>query len=191
MARWEPGTRDRLAAAALDLVAAQGFDATSTAQIAAAAGLSERTFFRHFDDKREALFAGSELFEASFVDAIAAAPVEASPFEMVTVALDGAAEFFDRGRRAHAVRRAAVIAGHSALRERELLKLAALARTVAGALREHGVPDPDAALAAESCVTVFRIAFERWLRNDEARDLADIQTEVLAGLRTLAAPRAT
>ena len=189
MVRWEPGACDRLAQAALDLYAEQGFDATTAAQIAARAGLSERTFFRHFDDKREVLFSRTGRFGAGFVDAIAAAPAEASPLEVVAAALAGAASFFDHGRRAHSQRRDAVISAHPALQERELLKLAALARTVAVAMREHGIPDPAAELAAESCVSVFRISLERWLRPGEDRDLAEIQVDVLASLSILAGPR--
>ena len=58
MTRWEPGAKERLQAAALDLFATRGFDQTTAADIAGSVGLTERTFFRHFSDKREVLFSG-------------------------------------------------------------------------------------------------------------------------------------
>jgi len=185
VARWEPGARERLSAAALELVDEQGFDDTTTAQVAARAGLSERTFFRHFADKREALFAGGDRFEAAYVDAVVAAAPGASPWEVLVAGLAGGATFFSEERREHSRRRDRVISSHPALRERELLKLAALAGSVAAAMRERGIAEPTATLAAESCVTVFRIAFERWLRPDETRDLVTLQDEVLARLAEL------
>jgi AcrR family transcriptional regulator len=188
MVRWEPGARERLSAAALDLVDELGFDDTTTAEVAARAGLSERTFFRHFRDKREALFAGGEAFAAAHVDGVAAAPAGATPWELVAAALQGGAGFFAEERREHSRRRDRVIASHPALRERELLKLTDLAATLAGALRERGVPEPRATLAAQSCVTVFTVAFARWLAPDETRALADLEAEVLADLAALTAP---
>ncbi|MXG89010.1 TetR family transcriptional regulator [Nocardioides sp. YIM 123512] len=186
MARWEPGARERLSAAALELVDEQGFDDTTTAQVAARAGLSERTFFRHFADKREALFAGGDRFEAAYVDAVVGAPQGASPWAVLVAALEGGATFFPDERREHSRRRDRVISSHPALRERELLKLAGLARSVAAAMRERGVDEPTATLAGESCVTVFRVAFERWLRPDETRGLAALQSEALDHLTGLA-----
>src|SRR5437879_11940076 len=73
MARWEGGARERLQAAALKRFTEQGFDGTTVAEIAATAGLTERTFFRYFADKREVRFYGSEEFQRSFVAPIAAA----------------------------------------------------------------------------------------------------------------------
>ena len=74
MARWQPGARERLQAVTLELFAEQGFEGTTVAEIASRAGLTERTFFRYFTDKREVLFTGQDTFEGMFVDQIAAAP---------------------------------------------------------------------------------------------------------------------
>ena len=87
MVRWEPGTRDRLQAAATELYVSRGYDRTTAADIAQAAGVTERTFFRHFADKREVLFGGQELLEQAFVEGVAAAAPDASPLEMVEAGL--------------------------------------------------------------------------------------------------------
>lgn len=182
MVRWEPGTRERLQAAAIELFVTQGFEQTTAAEIAHRVGLTERTFFRHFSDKREVLFHGQHEFLQAFLDGIDAAPAEASPFELVTAALRSAAAFFSDERRAHARTRQGVINHNPALQERELHKLAGLATTVAEALRGRGVGEPAATLAAESASTVFGIAFGRWIQAGEERSLADITGEVLREL---------
>jgi hypothetical protein len=56
MGRWEPNVRGRLARAALVLSAEKGYDNTTVAEIAASAGVTERTFYRYFADKADALF---------------------------------------------------------------------------------------------------------------------------------------
>ncbi|WP_372664550.1 TetR/AcrR family transcriptional regulator [Amycolatopsis kentuckyensis] len=185
MVRWEPGTAERLQKAALELFATRGYEQTTAAEIAQAVGLTERTFFRHFSDKREVLFQGQELLVQAFLDGIDAAPADASPFEVVACALRSAAAFFPDERRPHSRTRQSVIDRNPALQEREHHKLTTLATTVATALRARGVDDVAATLAAESGATVFGIAFTRWLR--EERSLADIAAEVLAELLTLAA----
>src|ERR1700712_1362636 len=101
MVRWEPGARERLQAAALDLFATQGFEQTTTADIAQAVGLTERTFFRHFTDKREVVFHGQQAYVRAFLDGIDAAPVGATPLELIAAALASAAGFFPDERRAH------------------------------------------------------------------------------------------
>jgi AcrR family transcriptional regulator len=184
MARWEPGTAERLQKAALELFATRGYEQTTAAEIAQSVGLTERTFFRHFSDKREVLFQGQELLVQAFVDGIAAAREDASPLEVVASALRSAATFFPDERRAHSRTRQSVIDRNPALQERERHKLTALAATVAEALRARGVDEPAATLAAESGATVFGIAFTRWLR--EERSLADLAAEVLDELLTLA-----
>jgi AcrR family transcriptional regulator len=67
MSRWEPDARGRLGQAAIELYVERGFDDTTVADIAERAGLTERTFFRHFADKREVLFAGQDEFQQLFV----------------------------------------------------------------------------------------------------------------------------
>nr|UNF16832.1 DsaR [Streptomyces scopuliridis] len=186
MVRWEPGTRERLQAAAMDLYISRGFDRTTAADIAQAVGLTERTFFRHFTDKREVLFDGQELLERAFLDGVAAAVPDASPLEMVESALSAAATFFPAERRGHSRRRQRIISENPALRERELLKSARLATAVAAALRSRGVPEVTATLAAQSGVTVFGVAFATWIADGEERSFPDLEREMLGRLVALA-----
>jgi AcrR family transcriptional regulator len=186
MGRWEPDARGRLAAAAMELYVERGFDQTTVAQIAERAGLTERTFFRHYADKREVLFAGTGEFQSIFLDAIAAAPAGASPMDAVAAALTAAGQMF-AGLRDGARVRQGVIDAHPELRERELIKMATLATSIAEALRARGVVEPAASLAAEAGVAVFRVAFERWLVEDAEPSLARVLDDMLAELRTVTA----
>lgn len=187
MGRWEPNARGRLEKAALELYATRGFDATTVAEIAARAGLTERTFFRHFADKREVLFGGSGTLEEHLVKGTVSALAEGlGPVEAITAALcQIAGETFTGERRALARDRQAVIASHPDLRERELIKMASMASALAGALREHGVSDPGAALAAEAGVAIFKVAFGRWITGPGSRPLADIIRETAGVLNSV------
>ncbi len=162
MGRWPPDARRRLERAALELYGERGFDATTVAEIAERAGLTERTFFRHFTDKREVLFFGAAALQAFLVNEVDRAPASAAPMGMITAALDAAATAFFEEIRVFARERQAVIAASTELQERELIKLAALAAALAAALRRRGVADPAASLAAETGIAVFRVAFDAW-----------------------------
>jgi AcrR family transcriptional regulator len=152
----------------MELFAERGFEQTTVAEIAARAGLTERTFFRHFTDKREVLFAGSEVLREQFVSAVAAAPESATAIQAVTSGVEAGAELLEGERgREFARRRQQVIAENPELRERELIKLAGIAAALAQTLRERGVEEPRASLSAELGVSVFKIAFERWVADDE------------------------
>ncbi|MFJ3404202.1 TetR/AcrR family transcriptional regulator [Promicromonospora sp. NPDC090134] len=187
MVRWQPGTSERLQAAALELFASQGYEQTTAAEIAQSVGLTERTFFRHFSDKREVLFHGQQLLVEAFLAGMAAAPDDATPLELVAAALDSAAEFFPDERREHSRLRQAVIDQNPALQERERHKLSVLAATVGDALRARGVTEPAATLAAESGATVFGVSFTQWISPGETRPIAEIERGVLAELRGLTA----
>ena len=180
MGRWEPDARGRMRSAALELYAERGFEQTTAAEIAERAGVTERTFFRHFADKREVLFAGSEQLRDTMVEEIASAPQATRPLDAVVAAIAEAASSMEHG---HARRRAAVIAANPSLQEREALKMVSLSRAAAEALRARGVPDPAAALAAESGVAVFKAAFEQWVATATATDLGDRMRDALAQLR--------
>ncbi|WP_028921502.1 TetR family transcriptional regulator [Pseudonocardia acaciae] len=186
MGRWEPNARGRLEQAALELYGERGFDQTTVADIADRAGLTERTFFRHFADKREVLFHGQNALRDACVAAIAEAPDSAAPIDAVASALDAFAAALE-GRREHARRRQAVIAANPGLQERELLKLATLAAAMSEALSRRGVPEHAASLAAETGIGVFKIAFARWITEPAERRLAELVRESLDQLRTVTA----
>jgi AcrR family transcriptional regulator len=188
MPRWQPGARERLQATTLELFAEQGFEATTVAEIASRAGLTERTFFRYFTDKREVLFAGQDVFEGMFVDHIAAASPDDEPFTVVARAVRAVAtDFFPPERHPYSRQRQTIIDANPGLQERELLKLAGLTAAMADALRKRGTPAPSATLSAECGVTVFRVAFSRWLDGSEGDDMAAVVDNVLADLRGLTA----
>jgi AcrR family transcriptional regulator len=170
VSRWEPDARGRLQEAALALYGERGFEQTTVAEIARRAGLTERTFFRHFADKREVLFYGSGILQDLLVKAVAGAPPTASPIDAVAAGLDAIPAMF-QDRREGSRQRQAVINANAELQERELIKLAKLAMALAGALRERGVPDPAASLAAEA----------------GQPDLAQLMRESLGDLKTVTA----
>jgi AcrR family transcriptional regulator len=182
--RWEPNARGRLERAALELFGERGYEQTTVAEIAERAGLTKRTFFRHFSDKREVLFGGGEAFQAQFVTAVAGAREDATPLEAVALSLHAASGMLEE-RHAFARERSAVIAANRELQERELVKLASVAAALAAALRERGVEEPAASLTAEAGIAVFRVAFERWVAEGNERALPDLISESLEALKTL------
>ena len=186
MSRWEPNARGRLEQAALELYRERGFDQTTVAEIAERAGLTERTFFRYFTDKREVLFWGQDRLRETYVNTIAAAPESATPIEMVAAALEAVTPVF-RERRDIARRRQAVIAAHPGLQERELLKRASLSAAMAEALRQRGVPEPAASLAAEAGVIAFKTAYTSWVRDPGDPDLSQLIREALGQFQLMTA----
>lgn len=180
MTRWEPDARGRLAQAALELYAERGFDGTTVADIAERAGLTERTFFRHFADKREVLFAGGDALDVLVAGVDGETPLAAA------VAGFAAVGAVIQDRRAFAAQRSAVIAESPDLQERELIKLASWADAVRDALVDQGFDTEEAALAAQVALAVFRSAFRRWLTGPKDADLAQSIHETAGELRALA-----
>src|SRR5664279_4589818 len=180
--RWEPNASGRLRQAAMELYLERGFEQTTVAEIAERAGLTARTFFRHFADKREVLFAGSVSLQEHLVGALDDAPDSASPMAAVSAALAAAAAALGQHRE-YSRQRQAVIAANVELRERELIKMASLAVALADGLRRRGVADPNASLAAEAGVAVLRVAFERWVSEPDDQDLWHVMRESLDQLK--------
>jgi len=168
----------------MELYTERGFEQTTVAEIAKRADVTERTFFRHFADKREVLFAGAGPLQELLVSTLAAAPVAATPIDAVGAALEVAgARIQERGD--YARQRQAVIAANPALQERELIKLASLAAALAQALRLRGVREPAASLTAEAGIAVFKIAVERWHADSGQHDLTHHIRESLDELRLI------
>jgi AcrR family transcriptional regulator len=186
MGRWEPDARGRLERAAMELYIERGFEQTTVTEIARRAGLTQRTFFRHYADKREVLFAGSGLLEELIVRTLGGALDSAAPIDAVAEALQAAGAAIQEGGDRPRLRQV-VIAANPELQERELIKLASLATAIAGALRQHGVPDPAASLTAEAGIAVFKIAFERWISLDGQQDLPETIREALDELKAVTA----
>jgi AcrR family transcriptional regulator len=186
MGRWQPDARGRLMKAAFELYGERGFEQTTVAEIAERAGLTERTFFRHFADKREVLFAGADALNELLLRTVAEAPDSLTAIEAAAAGVEAAGAFLQEGRE-FAKQRQAIIAASPELQERELIKLASLAGALAGALRLRGVKDPAASLAAEAAITVFKVAFGRWVGERGQSDLPRLIRESLEELRTVTA----
>ena len=190
MGRWEPDGRGRLEQAALELYSERGFENTTVAQIAERAGLTERTFFRHFADKREVLFGGAGVVRELLVRAVADAPETAAPIDAAAAGLEAAAAPLAE-RRERALQRQTVIAANPELQERELIKLAGWSAALADTLRSRGVEEPAASLTAEAAVAAFRIAFARWIEQGNTRELAELIRDSLDQLKAVTAGQPT
>ena len=158
--------RARLQRVALELFRERGYDQATAAEIAARAGVTERTFFRHFPDKREVLFDGEARLRAILTASIADAPEALKPLEILFRAFRSVRPLLEDNR-PFSVPRHQVISSTPALRERELAKTAALAEALAGALRARGVADLQAVLAAWTGVAAFVHATIAWLDDPE------------------------
>lgn len=182
MARWEPGARERLVVAAVDLFTEQGYDATTVAQIAERAGVTKSTFFRYFPDKRDLLVAGQQALSRLLAEGIAEAPADATPLAAVAAGLERASSSMGPMNRELAPRLQAAIAANVELQERDALKSVGLAAAMTDALVARGVPDPTAHLAAELGVLAFKQGFARWLEADQDATLAPYTLAALAEL---------
>jgi AcrR family transcriptional regulator len=189
MARWEPGARERMVLAAVDLFTEQGYDATTVAQIAERAGVTKSTFFRHFPDKRELLVAGQEALSRLLTEGIAEAPETASPLEAVAAGLERASSAMGPMNRELGPRLKAAIAASAELQERDALKSVGLAAAMTNALVARGVPDAIAHLAGEMGVLAFKRGYAEWLEADRDTEggLAPYTSAALEDLRRASA----
>ena len=185
MAQSRKNVRSRLQNAALELYEARGYDQTTTAEIAARAGVTERTYFRHFPDKREVLFDGEAALSAAFTDALAGAPPALDPWEAMILAFRAAVPLFVENRASTQPKRR-IIDASPALQERELAKTRALTVALASALRERGVAGRLATLAAQIGLATLAHAVAAWL-DDPAGVLDEHITRAFQETRALAA----
>ena len=190
MTRWAPDARGRLERAAVELFTEQGFGATTVPQIADRAGLTTRTYFRHFADKREVLFAGDEIPETAAA-LMRDAPAGLAPRALIADRLRIVAGTTFEGRRDQVRHVRAIIGSDDELRERDLRKRADLAAAVRRGFEDRGEGPLAAAILADLVVSVLHVALDRWL-DDPADDahaphLADVIDEVLASSSALLA----
>lgn len=188
MARWEPGVRERLVVAAVDLFTEQGYDETTVAQIAERAGVTKSTFFRQFPDKREVLVAGQAALSQLLADGIRDAPADASPLTAVSAGLERVSGEMTSFNRELGPRLKAAVAASAELQERDALKSVGLALAMTDALLARGVPEVVARLAAELGVLAFRQGWAVW---SDAEGEGDLATYALAALDELRAASAT
>lgn len=190
MARWAPGTADRLRTAALELFEEKGFTATTVPDIVARAGMTQRTFFRHFSDKREVFFGDDEI-PGIATRMIEEAPPEAAPLSLITAGLRALAARRFEPRRAEMRVARRIIEAEPALRERDLRKQADLREAIRGGLEGRGVEPLDARVFAGIGVELIQIALERWLEDPEGTSLVShldaVQESMGAAFRPVAA----
>jgi AcrR family transcriptional regulator len=182
MGRWEPDASSRLRQAAMELYMERGFERTTVAEIAAQAGVTERTFFRYFADKREVFFSGSEQLQQAIVDGVTNAPASASPIEAVTQAFYDAANTYFAERHAFARQRQTLVDAHTELHERELIKFAKMSAAIAEGLRARGVDDQTASIAAETGLLMLKVGFARWIKSSGNTSLSAYMKEALNDL---------
>lgn len=190
MPRWEQGSEERLRTAALELFEERGFDDTSVVEIADRAGVTTRTFFRYFPDKREVLFAESDRHRAALVQQILDTPDVTQPLRLITSTLAGfdwTGPGMDLLRRRHAV-----IAANPGLLERDLIKRDDIAVAFADALQRRGVEADAARLAARVGIQVFLTVYAQWVESDGHTDPAALTDAAMTLLASLVpATRAT
>jgi len=187
VSRWQPGTRDRLESAALELFTEQGFADTTVPEITARAGLTTRTFFRHFADKREVLFAVEDGLPGVVASLMAEAPASATPVVLVAWGLDLVARTRFTDQWEHLRRRRAVIQTDPGLQERELRKLAVLSTAIADSFRSRGLDELTSTLAGRYATTALATALDRWLDHDAEQPLTDHVRDTLHALHALTA----
>ncbi len=171
MSRWEPDAAARLERAAIDLFAEQGYAATTVPQITARAGLTTRTFYLHFVDKREVLFLREREFPAIVSTLLAEAPDSLPPLGLVMYGFEAVARGgLDRLRDGLRSRRC-IIRSDRRLQERELLKSRMLREAIEESLIAYGLDRSDAALAAAYGVMIFDVALNDWLDAGEELSL--------------------
>lgn len=189
MPRWEPDARLRLVESALTLFEERGYEDTSVADIAARAGLTKTTFFRHFPNKREVLSAGQERHSQTLAAAIDGAPATATPLEAVAEALDALSGTFAPDDRAFAARLLTVINASPELQERAALKQAGYVAAIRDGLIARGVSTLTATVAAELGHLAFTSGYAQWAATDPPRDLTELVraslAEILATSRAL------
>lgn len=158
--------RTRLEQAALELFRERGYDRTTAAGIAARVGVTERTFFRYFPDKRETLFSGEAFLGPALAQAVAEAPDGPGPLEALWHAFRTLVPALEANR-SFAEPRQAVVSSTPALRERELAKHEVLADALAAALQARGVAEQPAILAARAGMAAFTQVTVAWLNEPE------------------------
>lgn len=185
MGRWAPGAGGRLREAALSLFAERGFEQTTVADIAERAGVSARTYFRYFADKREVLFSDNSDLQDRMMTALDSVPLTASAMEAVAAVLEVVAEAVGDDKETAKMRQL-LIKDHADLRERELMKLASLSAVLAEKLRVRGSDAVEGEIAAETSIVVFRISLARWIDASDEPSLKAVIRQTLNHLRAFA-----
>ncbi len=186
MPRWAPDAALRLERAAMELFTEKGFAGATVPQIAQRAGLTTRTFFRHFADKRDVLFLRERELPAVVAQLLATAPPGLDPMALAMHGLESAASG-DLERWKDDIRaRRMIVESEPQLRERERLKSAVLTDAIRDGLRSGGVDPADAVLTAAVATALFDAALEQWLTGGDDVPLVEVLARLRARLGRLA-----
>jgi AcrR family transcriptional regulator len=175
--------RRKLAAAAMELFATQGYEATTVDEIAATAGVARRTFFRHFRSKEEAIFPDHDDTLVRAAAVLDAAPPHENPLDTVCRGIKEVMRMYAASP-AVSVERYRLTREVPALREREIASVARYERLFTRYLLGHfdegahhdGDDDPLLAeVAASAVVTAHNHVLRRWLR---AGGEGDVETQL-------------
>jgi AcrR family transcriptional regulator len=156
--------RHRLQEAALKLYQTRGYEDTTAADIAAEAGVTQRTFFRHFPDKREVLFGGEDEFISTLTSAVVSAAPGLGPLEALVRAFPSVEPLFIQNR-PFTEPRQLIIAAHPALQERAQTKSRVVMAALVEAFRQRGVPKCAASLAAQVGMAALGQAVAAWFED--------------------------
>jgi AcrR family transcriptional regulator len=184
MPRWPEDSRRRLIDAALQTFAEHGFAESTVEDIAGTAGVTSRTFFRHFADKEEVLFGDDDELLPILIAAISdgSGPVAAEPH--MRAALTTLAAVMEPNRDA-LLRRQRIIDSTISLSGRELAKQAQWQQTVTAALIDRGFPAEQADVLSAIGFALFRRSLHAWLADNDGPDLTQRITDALAGVRSV------
>ncbi|KIU02723.1 TetR/AcrR family transcriptional regulator [Frigoribacterium sp. MEB024] len=180
MSRWEPDARGRLLRATIELFSEHGYDATTAAQIAAHAGLTKTTLFRHFADKREILFQGQDALIAGAVAGVVGAPADATPGELVRAGIASLCAAHSDDLRDVGRLLDPLLAATPELRERATFKRSAITEALTGALVTRLGDVRQAGLLADTGVRAYYEGYAAWMLGDGSGTLTDSVTEELA-----------
>ncbi len=184
MSRWEPGAEARIRDAAIELFAEHGFEGTTAADIAEHAGVTRRTYFRYFPDKRDVLFGEYSRLAETVAEVVSAAPPGSSAVEVLTIGLHRLSDEVFAGQRARMRALHAIIVTDESLREREQHKNALIADDGERAFIARGFAPQEARLAAGLGILVLSTALDEWIEDDDS-DLGEIAERLLATIGSL------
>ncbi len=154
----------------------QGFAATTVPQIAARAGLTTRTFFRHYTDKRDVLFSGEEELPDVVAQVFSQAAPDLSPIDVVMHGLQTVIAPRLQDHHADLRTRRDIVRSDKGLQERDAYKLASLGHAATAGFTDRGLSPLYAATAASIAVGVYDIAVNLWLDGDGTPTLTDAVT---------------
>lgn len=158
-----------------------GYANVTIADIAERAGLTKRSFFNHFSDKREVLFAGAAELEAEVRRHLDEADGELAPMDLAIAALTLAGTDLSRYGVFSTIRRD-IIASATELQERSLIKLSTLSAVLQAGLRTRGVDGHTAAFVSDAAVTIFNLAYDSWGEHPTA-EFGTLMQQYLAEFR--------